>query len=60
MDHLSEDLPQDIQTVIHTAASVKHYGSYDNFHKINVMGTKHVTDYAKRIHAKMIHIYIKC
>lgn len=56
LDYLSEDLPKDVRTIIHTAASVKHYGSYDYFYKVNVMGTKHVVDYTKRIHAKLIHI----
>jgi amino acid adenylation domain-containing protein/thioester reductase-like protein len=53
---LSEQLPSDVQTVIHTAASVKHYGSYSYFHKVNVEGTQHVIDYAKAIGAKLIHV----
>lgn len=53
---LSDMLPQDVQTVIHTAATVKHYGAYDYFKKINVEGTRHVADYACRIGAEFIHI----
>ena len=49
-------MPLDVQTVIHTAASVKHYGSYAYFHKVNVEGTRHVVDYAKQVGARMIHI----
>ena len=56
MDGLSEQMPDDVQTVIHTAASVKHYGSYDYFHKVNVEGTQHVIDYAKSVGAKLIHV----
>lgn len=53
---LSGELPTDIQTVIHTAATVKHYGSYNYFHEINVQGTRNVIAYAQRVHARLIHI----
>lgn len=53
---LSYDMPTDVQTVIHTAASVKHYGSYEYFYKVNTEGTKHVVEYAQKIKAKFIHI----
>lgn len=55
-DGLSEQMPMDIQTVIHTAASVKHYGSYEYFYRVNVGGTQHVIDYARSVGAKLIHI----
>ena len=53
---LSSDAPEDVQTVIHTAATVKHYGSYDYFRSVNVEGTRNVVNYAKRVNAKLIHI----
>ncbi len=53
---LSEQIPDNVCTVIHTAASVKHYGSYAYFYKINVEGTQHVIDYAKAVGARLIHI----
>ena len=53
---LSEKMPPDVQTVIHTAATVKHYGSYEYFYRVNVEGTRHIADYAKSVGAKMIHI----
>ena len=53
---LPENLPRDIQTVIHAAATVKHYGSYKYFQKVNVHGTRNIAAYAQRINAKMIHI----
>lgn len=53
---LADAMPEDVQTVIHTAASVKHYGSYRYFHKVNVEGTRHVVDYAKFVGARLIHI----
>jgi len=46
----------DIHTVIHSAATVKHYGSYDYFYDINVTGTKNVLMFAKQKNARMIHI----
>ena len=55
-ENLAENMPLDVQTVIHTAASVKHYGSYAYFHKVNVEGTRNVVDYAKQVGARMIHI----
>lgn len=55
-ENLSEQMPKDIQTVIHTAASVKHYGSYEYFDRINAKGTAHVVAFAKKVHAKLIHI----
>ncbi len=55
-DGLSQEMPSDVQTVIHTAASVKHYGSYSYFHKTNVEGTQHVIDFAKEVGAKLIHV----
>lgn len=53
---LSDNIPNDVDTVIHTAASVKHYGSYSYFEEINVNGTQNVVNYAKRLGAKLIHI----
>ena len=55
-DRLGQMLPLDVQTIIHTAASVKHYGSYQYFHEINTLGTKRIVDYAKRINAKLLHV----
>ena len=55
-EHLLQKMPSDVQMVIHTAASVKHYGSYEYFYGVNVNGTRNVTAYAKAVHAKLIHI----
>ena len=55
-EDLAENMPKDVQTVIHTAASVRHYGSYDYFNQINVEGTRHVINYARSAGAKLIHI----
>ena len=53
---LAENMPKDVQTVIHTAASVKHYGSYKYFNRVNVEGTRHMINYAKSVGARLIHI----
>lgn len=53
---LSEKLPCNVQTVIHTAASVKHYGSYEYFDRINVQGTGHVVEFAQKVGAKLFHV----
>ncbi len=46
----------DIDMVIHSAALVKHYGSYNESYKINAIGTQRVIDFAKTKNAKLIHI----
>lgn len=53
---LSDNIPYDVQTVIHTAATVKHYGSYDYFRNVNVLGTENVIAYAQMCKARLIHI----
>ena len=53
---LAEHMPEDVQTVIHTAATVKHYGPWDYFQGVNVKGTEHVIGYAERVGARLLHI----
>jgi amino acid adenylation domain-containing protein/thioester reductase-like protein len=55
-EQLSDELPGKVDMVIHAAATVKHYGTYEYFYKVNTLGTKHMADYARRIGAKFIHI----
>lgn len=55
-EELAERIPSDVSTIIHAAASVKHYGAYSYFERVNVQGTRNVINYAKKIGAKMIHI----
>ncbi|MGN1327187.1 MAG: amino acid adenylation domain-containing protein [Clostridia bacterium] len=43
-------------TIIHTAAIVKHYGSFAEFDKINIQGTKNVVDFANAYKKRLIHI----
>lgn len=49
-----EELNDIIDTVIHSAAKVKHYGGYEEFEKVNVNGTRSIVDFCikgnKRLH----------
>lgn len=49
------DIPK-VDMVIHAAASVKHYGSYQHFYEVNVEGTKNAINFAKRKHAIFLQI----
>ncbi len=51
-----EDLAENISTVIHSAALVKHYGSYEHFNDINVIGTKNITDFCYKFNKKLYYI----
>ena len=55
-ENLSETLSVDIQTVIHAAATVKHFGEYDYFYSVNVKGTENVLAYAKKKKAKFMFV----
>ena len=55
-EKLSYELPEKVDVVIHAAATVKHYGSYEYFYKVNTLGTKHMADYALRTGARFVHI----
>lgn len=43
-------------TIIHTAAIVKHYGSFEDFEKTNMDGTKNVVEFAYAYKKRLIHI----
>ncbi len=49
-------LPEQVDYVIHAAASVKHYGSWQYFKRANVDSTEHIVSYALRINAKLVYI----
>jgi thioester reductase-like protein len=49
-------LSREIDTVIHTAALVKHFGSYSDFEKVNVLGTGRIIDFCNLSGAKLKHI----
>lgn len=37
-----------LNTIIHAAATVKHFGQYDDFERINVKATQNLVDFSKR------------
>lgn len=55
-DIIGNDLPEQVDYIIHAAASVKHYGSWQYFKQENVDATQHVVSYALKVKAKLIYI----
>jgi amino acid adenylation domain-containing protein/thioester reductase-like protein len=57
---LSEDqyynLAQNVHTVIHTAALVKHYGDYSEFEKTNIQGTNEIINFCLIFGKRLNHI----
>jgi thioester reductase-like protein len=50
------DLGKKVDTIIHSAAIVKHFGLYPDFEKVNVFGTKNVLEFAEKFKKKIFHI----
>ncbi|HHW93444.1 MAG TPA: amino acid adenylation domain-containing protein [Clostridiaceae bacterium] len=50
------DLLGKVETVIHTAATVKHYGSYDYFHEINVESVEKLISFCIESGSRLLHI----
>lgn len=42
-----QELRQRIDSVIHTAALVKHYGKYQDFHRVNVLGVQNILEFSQ-------------
>ncbi len=53
---LAQKLPESVDLVIHAAASVKHYGSYEYFYGVNTLGTRNMAEYALSTGARFLHI----
>ena len=51
-----DTIKNNVNTIIHTAAVVKHYGNFDYFKKINIIGTKNITKFALSNNFRLIHI----
>ena len=49
-------LKDNVSTVIHTAARVKHYGEYKDFEKINIDGTRKIAEFCLENNFRLIHI----
>lgn len=46
----------DVNTIIHTAANVKHYGLYEKFKNVNIEGTRSICQFAYINKKRFIHI----
>ena len=44
-DSVYLDLSKSIESVIHSAASVKHYGDREQIYNVNISGTQNVIDF---------------
>ncbi len=56
-DVMYNTLKSEITTVIHSAALVKHYGKYEHFYNINVVGTQKIVDFCiDSANAKLAYI----
>ena len=55
-ENISDILPSKVDTIIHAAACVKHYGDYSFFKKVNVDGTRSMVEYAKHEKARFVYI----
>ena len=51
-----KDISNNVDTVIHSAATVKHYGNADLFYKINVLGTRNVIEFCKQNNVRLHYI----
>ncbi|MHB8072532.1 non-ribosomal peptide synthetase family protein [Desulfosporosinus fructosivorans] len=51
-----EELLQSVDTVIHAAANVRHFGIWDEFYKTNVLGTKEIIAFSLKSNSKLHHI----
>lgn len=49
-------LKENVDTVIHSAANVKHYGNYSDFEKANITGTKNIISFCKMANAELHYI----
>ncbi len=49
-------LKQEVSTVIHAGAIVKHYGNKELFENINILGTANVVSWCKEFNKRLFHI----
>ncbi|MCU0285926.1 MAG: SDR family oxidoreductase [Acidobacteria bacterium] len=59
-DDIYRELTEKIETVIHCAADVRHYGKYEHFKKVNTGGTQNIIDFCcDGIRKKLHHVSTK-
>ena len=52
----NDEFNDKIDVVINSAARVKHYGDYNKFYNVNVLGVKNIINHCIKNHSKLIHI----
>lgn len=55
-DELKNTMLEEVGTIIHSAADVRHYSADDMPIRINVEGTRNITELAKSLKAKLIYV----
>ena len=50
------DFKENIDLIINAAARVKHYGDYNKFYDVNVLGVKNLINYCIKNNTKLVHI----
>lgn len=55
-DDVYNELIDDIDSFIHTAANVRHFGMFEDFYKTNVLGTKEAISFCKKSNAMLHHV----
>lgn len=53
---IDKEFNKKIDIVINSAAHVKHYGEYEEFYKINVLGTENIINYCLKENAQLIQM----
>ncbi|MCI9039033.1 MAG: amino acid adenylation domain-containing protein [Clostridia bacterium] len=51
-----QKLGNSLDTIIHCAALVKHFGNYEDFKAINIDGTQKIVDFCQEFHLKLLHV----
>ena len=51
-----EEIGNNVNTLIHSAALVKHFGNFEEFEKININGTKNIINFCKTFNTTLMHI----
>ena len=55
-DEQISNITKNINTIIHTAAIVKHYGDFEQFKESNIDGTRRIAEFAYNNNKRLIHI----
>ncbi|MCK4259140.1 MAG: thioester reductase domain-containing protein [Halanaerobiales bacterium] len=55
-DEAYQELGETVDTILHPAALVKHFGNYADFEKVNVLGTQEIIDFAMTYGIRLNHI----